>query len=212
MKTSPATKNWVAGNHQAILEKIHEPDINIALYDRETSLIEMEAQRLVTKNLDLTILGESMRVSDLIDESTELTGFNHLKTDVKHLLQLFEKVSGAKKFHVRLASVQSNMCQRFHTDVNDLRMLCTYVGPGTIWIKEEDLSDHELAALEGRDEVNIDSNRIQQSKTGQAILLKGAIYPKEGTKAVLHRSPSVEEIDTKRLLLRIDTDSFLSFE
>ena len=28
------------------------------------------------------------------------------------------------------------MCRRFHTDVNELRLLCTYSGPATLWLPE----------------------------------------------------------------------------
>ncbi|MGK0427956.1 MAG: hypothetical protein ACJAUR_002072 [Ulvibacter sp.] len=43
-------------------------------------------------------------------------------------------------------------------------------------------------------------------------MLKGAIYLSEGTKAVVHRSPTIEESVETRLLLRIDTNEFLNFE
>ena len=44
---------------------------------------------------------------------------------------------------------------------------------------------------------------------GDVVLLKGALYP--GANPILHRSPSIEELGKVRLLLRIDTNSFLNF-
>ncbi|HAA11799.1 MAG TPA: hypothetical protein DCE41_08925, partial [Cytophagales bacterium] len=61
------------------------------------------------------------------------------------------------------------------------------------------------------EELVLDADSIQQAETGAVIILKGAIYPKEGTQAVLHRSPTIEESGERRLLLRIDTDEFLNF-
>ena len=43
------------------------------------------------------------------------------------------------------------------------------------------------------------------------VLLKGALYPKAGTRAIVHRSPTIEESGEKRLLLRIDTNDNLNF-
>jgi hypothetical protein len=55
----------------------------------------------------------------------------------------------------------------------------------------------------------VNQNEIQQVEAGSALILKGAIYPKEGTRAIVHRSPAIEESGERRLLLRIDTNSFL---
>ena len=101
------------------------------------------------------------------------------------------------------------MCRKFHTDINDLRLLCTYIGPGTLWLPDEAV---DLKALQkGGDEqaLVVDEQQIQQVSTGDVVILKGALYPEANP--ILHRSPSIEESGEKRLLLRIDTNEFLNF-
>ena len=93
------------------------------------------------------------------------------------------------------------MCRKFHTDVNDLRMLCTYVGQGTLWLPDEAVKNEEYRTR--RDEIVIDEDLIQQALTGDVLILKGALYPEAN--AVIHRSPTIEETNERRLLLRIDT-------
>lgn len=50
---------------------------------------------------------------------------------------------------------------------------------------------------------------IQQAGTGDIVILKGALYP-DGH-AIMHRSPTIEEMGAARLLLRIDTNAFKPF-
>ncbi|MEM7381676.1 MAG: DUF1826 domain-containing protein, partial [Bacteroidota bacterium] len=97
---------------------------------------------------------------------------------------------------------------RFHTDINELRMLCTYVGAGTLWLPDDAVDRN--AYLSGKDNKDIvpDKNLIQQVCTGDVLILKGALYP--GSTPILHRSPSVTENDEERILLRIDINESLN--
>ncbi|MEO1712076.1 MAG: DUF1826 domain-containing protein, partial [Bacteroidota bacterium] len=126
-----------------------------------------------------------------------------LYEDISTLLNLFEDLTEASSFRLLLTTVTSDMCRKFHTDVNDLRMLCTYIGPGTLW-----LPDEAILQAKGRD-LQIDNRKIQQVATGDVVVLKGALYP-EAT-PILHRSPAIEEAGETRIVLRIDTNEFLNF-
>lgn len=211
MKTSLASKNWERGTTYEVLENIHEVEINIALFDRDIALFQEEAEVLIGRDTEFRAGGELDSILSVIDKSADLQNCPLIKQDISTLLQMFESVSGAKDFRLLLATVRNNMCRKFHTDINDLRMLCTYAGPGTLWIREDDLESTILDSYENGDDVLIKESRIQQADTGSVIILKGAIYPKEGAKAILHRSPTIEESGEKRLLLRIDTDEFANF-
>ena len=60
------------------------------------------------------------------------------------------------------------MCRKFHTDINDLRLLCTYFGPGTLWIKDNDFISKKNNALDFK----CDKENIQQVETGDISMLK----------------------------------------
>jgi len=124
--------------------------------------------------------------------------------DIQNLLHLFKEISNTKRFRLLLATIKTNMCTKFHTDINNLRMLCTYSGPGTLWLTEDNINRKALDAYEDNESIIIDKNSIEQTKTGSVVILKGAKYPKNATKAAVHRSPTIEESDEIRLLLRID--------
>lgn len=131
-----------------------------------------------------------------------------LYKDIECLLHLFKKISASENLSVLLETVNTNMCRRFHTDVNDLRLLCTYSGQGTLWLTEDNVNRNALDNSGNNEAIVIEENNIQQVETGDVVILKGSKYIQNDTKAVVHRSPSIENNKEKRLLLRIDTNEF----
>ena len=211
METAITTKNWAFGETPSVLNNIHKSEVNIAIFDRGISPLKQEVVGLLKSELEFRSSGSTETIFNDIANNIELSDCNLIKQDIKDLLQLFSKVTNAHSFRLLLASVRGDMCMKFHTDINDLRMLCTYEGPGTLWLTEDNINQEATDASGEDDCVVIDQNRIQQVKTGSVVILKGAIYPKEGTKPILHRSPSIEENGGERLLLRIDTNEFANF-
>lgn len=211
MITEAINTHRYANNHTKNLEQIHEKEINIAVYDRKIDFLTQEIITLLDHNIELRASGDTEEIFSII--SNELLHFNcfFLLTDIEQLLLQFSEISNAKSFRLLLATINTDMCRKFHTDINDLRLLCTYSGPGTLWLTEDNINHKALVSNLDNDSIVLDESRIQQAKTGSVIILKGAIYPKEGTSPIVHRSPTIEETGQKRLLLRIDTNEFLNF-
>ena len=101
------------------------------------------------------------------------------------------------------------MCRRFHTDINSLRLLCTYVGQGTLWVPDEMVNHKAFLNKGGNEEIVTDESQIQHAGTGDVIILKGALYPEANP--IVHRSPAIEGNGESRLLLRIDVNDGLNF-
>jgi hypothetical protein len=191
------------------LKHIHEKDKNIAIWERN---IDDLAESIRITELSLQ---EPLRVSGTFEDISEYLIQQYftnklldvyLKDDILKLLTIFQYVTGASTFQVLLAPVNTNMCRKFHTDINDLRMLCTYSGIGTLWLPDEEVNRSALdKCIDGACIVRDESN-IQQASKGDVLILKGAIYPQDDLLACVHRSPTIEEFGGKRLLLRIDTN------
>ena len=90
-------------------------------------------------------------------------------------------------------------------------MLCTYSGPGTLWLSEKNLNREALDYLKSNNSIVVNDDFINQVSTGSVAILKGGLYPRKGTKAIVHRSPNSQESQQKRLLLRIDTNELFNF-
>jgi len=112
---------------------------------------------------------------------------------------------------VRLEVLTRNACSRFHHDLNTLRMLCTYSGPGTFWVAREHVNVDALYALGGDIElanrrIVPDPGRVQQAAAWDILLLKGARFSEPDGIGAVHRSPPAATLGIPRLLLTIDAD------
>ena len=210
MQNQSAVKNWALGNELSILEDIHHEDVNIAIYKREVNQLDPDISTLLDRDFEFRASGD---IADILDQLSKDLGTDaeDLVKDAAELLANFKHFSGAASFRFLLATVKTDMCRKFHTDINDLRLLCTYSGPGTLWLTEENTNRRALGAYGGTESIVRDEKQIRQAETGDVLVLKGAVYPKDKTKAVVHRSPTIQDKGLKRLVLRIDTNEFLNF-
>jgi hypothetical protein len=205
--------NAVYASAPAGLAAIHEAEKNIAICERDTGYLKAAAATMLqVLEEDLKISGAPNDIMVQLDEwalHKDSSDIHVWVEDAKSLVQLFAQISGINDMRVLVAKVNHNMCRRFHTDINDLRLLCTYTGPGTIWLPEEIVDRKALESYKDNDCIVLDERLVQQAQTGAVVILKGAIYPSPNTRACVHRSPTVTESGALRLLLRIDTNEFL---
>lgn len=204
--------NASIGRDIKVLNDIHQDHINISIYERAFQPMRDEILQFLTQqDIRLKLTGDVEGLIQGFSDSLAEQDLPHdwFLNDFSTLLKSFEKITEAKVFRVFFATVTSDMCRRFHTDVNKLRLLCTYAGPGTLWLPEEAIDRYAHNSGKTNDEIVTNTQLIQQVNTGDVAILKGALYP--NAKAAMHRSPSIEEANEKRLLLRIDIDDPLKF-
>jgi hypothetical protein len=200
--------NAAIGTKPEVLHDIHSHQINIAVYERDISHLQKDINSCLLQSIELKCSGTVEEVRKNIESYFQKLSIHapELKADIVDLINLFGDISKTKSFKILLASVNTNMCRRFHTDRNDLRLLCTYSGPGTLWVPDEFVNRDALESFRDNDCILTDASQVQQAPTGSVVILKGAVYPKKGTLACVHRSPSIEESGETRFLLRVDTN------
>ena len=197
--------NATVGDDLRILENIHQEDYGIAICERDIQQLGDDISQAIERGIVVQIEGTTT------DIETKLGAYfienvphcKRLQRDVLDLVKTFEKVTEASSFRLSLSTVSGNMCRKFHTDINDLRLLCTYAGEGTLWVAE----DEESRVVDV--EAPINAEQIHQAQAGDVLILKGALYPNGNP--VLHKSPAIESTGQKRLLLRLDTNNVLEF-
>merc|ERR1712217_486685 len=79
--------------------------------------------------------------------------------DAEALLHALWTKTGAKVYQVRLEHVRGDTCQKWHRDMNTLRSIVTYVGPGTM------LAD-EAGVERGEDGAVLDVKESDESNQG----------------------------------------------
>lgn len=200
--------NWIINSNPQSLHKIHESGINISIFKRNISNLNNEINLLVNSFNSLSLNGTYQFITNSIKE--ELNKYPLISEDINSALLKYKEITKAKKFRLLFSTINSNMCKIFHADFNSVRLLCTYRGPGTLWLKKDNINREALNTRKGNDYIVINKKDIQQIQTGAIALLKGEKYSKFEN-GVIHKSPEIKEKNSSRLLLRIDTNEFLNF-
>ena len=187
-----------------ILNHIHQTSINLSIFERSVEASKEEINCFIQKNIQLKASGniEALEASLLAELKRLGLIEGYISKDFSNLLKRFQQLTKATSFRVLFAVVETDMCRRFHTDFNYLRLLCTYAGPATLWLPEAGADRQAHYAGEDNDSIVKDPSLIQQANTDDVLVLKGGMYP--NAKAIIHRSPTVQQHSQKRLLLRID--------
>ncbi len=211
VETTGQATNAAIGNDAKVLSEIHLASKNIAILQRDLSALNDMLLSLKERPVGLKANGTVEEITTSLKKyfDEELNGYTLILNDIVNVLSLFENLTQSSSFRLLLTIVDTDMCRRFHTDINHLRLLCTYTGQGTLWLPDEAVNIKALKSRNTELEIAKDKNQIQQAGAGDVVILKGALHP-EGN-AVVHRSPTIESSGEKRLLLRIDTNSFLNF-
>lgn len=134
-----------------------------------------------------------------------------LAVDAVSLGRLLCKFTGARRICASLATVDDDKCRKFHADYKALRLVVTYVGPGTECVPEGGLHRESLGVpLEDMDEANRlivpDENVVLHAAAGDVVILKGEAFPGNAGYGAVHRSPPIAARGLRRLVLKIDTD------
>lgn len=194
-----------------ILHDIHMKTKNIVVYQRGIPSLKRELDDDLTSRMEWRGSGTVEEIGLSLNRyfAKEFPSQLELRKDVLNLLGLFEKVTKVSSFRISLVTVNTNMCRRFHADNNELRMLCTYYGAGTLWLPNEAVDRQAYLTGKANRNILIDESHVQQVNTGDVVLLKGSLYP-EST-PILHRSPNIEENGERRILLSIDANEAINW-
>ena len=197
------------------LSAIRTTGVNLAVWERSesrccSSAIDslLSASEAVALDLDPAEKTEIEReVTRLVGRHGTTDAAGALALDIWNLVGLFCRIAGTKRARVRLERIQDDGCLLFHADTLLLRMLCTYAGPGTEWLENDNARYDELGS-QGRslEDANgaivIDPSRIQRVPPWHVALFSGRL--RLGTPPLIHRSCPVPTEREHRIRLCID--------
>lgn len=194
------------------MQEICSPAYNILTFSRPVQP-EIEAFVLHLSRLPLSPVRQTLPAAEIAQAMSDQlapacrgheAGFAALVEDIDRLARRFSEVARSPTLRLWFATVSDNMCRLFHTDAVALRLLCTYLGPGTQWVEENNVNWDRIN--EPRNEARVrDLEQVQQCAPFEVAVLKGAMYDHNDGQAVLHRSPSVAGGSATRVLLRLDS-------
>jgi len=206
-------EGMVIGKTEKVLSSILLDHHNFVLWERGLNTFldnwssELKWEKVIPLEATLGIEELDQFESDLLREikrwrtrSPDLN--NWIANDIRSIVEDFMLATHAKEVLLSFSVVATDMCRFFHADKNKLRLLCTYVGQGTLWLPNSNVGRHHLGAGINRD-IILDPLQVHQANQLDVLILKGDIWPDNSLGGAVHRSPALG-VGEKRLLLKLD--------
>ena len=198
----------VFGDTPAVLGDALIDGVNLAVWQRQLpSHIVDFAQALLALNEplaeSLTIEPDAhgaVQMPTLAAAYQGIAGHAGFVADVAWLASAYACLLEAKRIGVRLRVLDKPMCPRFHVDHVPLRLITTYAGAGSEWLREEAMPRHRLGEPGAEPS---DAASIEQLSAGEVALFKGEKWLGNEGAGIIHRSPSASPT-MKRLILTLD--------
>ncbi|HVK66140.1 MAG TPA: DUF1826 domain-containing protein [Polyangium sp.] len=193
------------GGDSDVLASIHEPPVNVAIWARPIPPVlgpEIAAWAGKKDAFEGIFDAAEIKAGRPFDPGDDTSP---LRSDIGRLLRRFADLARVRRIQVFFGAIRHDQCRKFHVDYVRLRLVTTYLGPGTEWLPEdvvrrEELAPAPLAPAEANRRIVRDPGKIRRANAGDVVLLKGERYP--GTeRAAVHRSPPIQELGVSRVVL-----------
>lgn len=203
------TRSQHQGATPKALSRILDDEINLAVWQRHMPLHIAEFARLLlslneplaeSSCLELADEDDEPDLSGLASGLRDLEGYEGFIADLKWLVSAFACLLGARRIGLRLRVLDKAMCTRFHVDHVPVRLITTYAGVGSEWLKEGAMDRRQLGQANAEP---ADTTQIQQLKSGEVALLKGEKWHGNEGFGLIHRSPQPAPGE-RRLILTLD--------
>ncbi|MEC9262457.1 MAG: DUF1826 domain-containing protein [Pseudomonadota bacterium] len=192
------------GGQADVLADIYEPQVNMAVWQRPLAgSVQRAVKQGINAGLKLNVT-EEVPVSEALKTLQANYSLSQwqpaLSEDVAALVDMFGCLFDTELVGLRLRTLNSAMCPKFHFDRVPCRLVMTYNGSGTQW-----LPNQCIAIKDGRLISDIDnhSKHINTLQEGEVALLKGSMWAGNEHTPLVHRSPQVKSSQS-RLLLTLD--------
>lgn len=202
-------RHCALGDEIAVLPRIFEDGINIAVMRRALSApltASARAQCRTERAWQLAWLGrpgDDLR-TDLLRQLPDPEAAGRLVEDIQLLAEAMTYLFDTDTVGIRLRLLDAAMCPRFHCDNLPVRLVTTYLGPGSEWVPEVAVNRAGLGAPRSeKPDIVDDPAAIQQLTAGDLALLKGSGWVGNEERGLVHRSPALGA-GQKRLMMTID--------
>lgn len=199
----------VQGDTPKVLTEILDDGVNLALWQRQLPAHIADFGRLLlslnqplAESLSLEMPGDDAEpnLHGLASGFSDLEGYEGFIADVSWLVSAFACLLGAQRIGLRLRVLDKAMCPRFHVDHVPVRLITTYAGIGSQWLKEGAMDRRQLGKPDAEPQ---DDSLIQQIASGEVALLKGEKWHGNEGFGLVHRSPQPAPGE-RRLILTLD--------
>ncbi|MEO1251335.1 MAG: DUF1826 domain-containing protein [Pseudomonadota bacterium] len=189
------------GSDPAVLSRIAEPTITLAIWRRQLAAdLKSAAAKISKRDVDLvTSLNpnsndDRQRFTGEIGTLADGAG-KALAHDLLDLAERYIKIIPGRTARIRFETVKDDGCRRFHLDNVAARLIVTYHGPGTQWVSP-------ALASTARERQSDYAGPLNSIRAGDVAIFRGK---KSGAAdLILHRSPPLTPVEGARLVAVVD--------
>jgi hypothetical protein len=207
---TPTLSPHVTGDRPTVLRNILNPGVNLCLWQRPTQtavireLSSLQASDLPDVRCSTSLDSFDDDVSTLLrQQGLDPLACKNWRVDLRRLADLYFNVSENRDVTLRLVTTDDDECRRFHVDRTQLRLLCTYLGPGTEWLTDEQVDRLAQSTGAPNDDI-IRFGEPSEFAPFWAGILKGDAYPGNAGHGLVHRSPQIGGSGKTRVLFCLD--------
>jgi hypothetical protein len=199
----------VMGVTPEVLSRALDDDINLAIWRRrlpahieDFSALVLSMNQPLAESITLDVEGGDVEpnLSGLATGYADLHGYEGFIADLSWLVSAYACLLGANSVGLRLRALDKAMCPRFHVDHVPMRLITTYAGVGSQWLKEDAIDRQRLGEVGAEPQ---DPRFIEQIECGDVALLKGERWRGNEGHGLVHRSPQLAG-NERRLILTLD--------
>jgi Protein of unknown function (DUF1826) len=208
--TAGGDPSFRVGSRAAVLLEVGRPGVDVSIWQRDVPPplarpLEAFVGTTETPSFDRIVAAETPAIDEAVSRVPAPLRAA-LASDMSWLLAYFAEVTCAARFRLFLGIVRDDQCRKFHVDAVAMRMVTTYVGPGTEWIPEASVDRDALGRMiERPSQANAAIARnpaaVCRAHRGDVLMLKGARHPDARGRGAVHRSPPIEQGGEHRFVL-----------
>ena len=210
MLTRPLVRPYpqqLFGDTPAVLGDALHDGVNLAVWRRslpqpvtDFACALLALGEPLAESLTLEPDAGDLRVLPLAESYWDIAGHAGFVADVAWLVSAFACLIEARRVGLRLRVLDKAMCPRFHVDHVPLRLITTYAGAGSEWLREDAMPRHRLGEPAAE---TTDMREIGHLHAGVVALFKGEKWQGNEGSGIIHRSPQVAPGE-RRLILTLD--------
>ncbi len=177
--------------HPSVLADIYQENCNLAAWHRTLSYeLNGDIKELISNKalFNYRTVIKPDEISEWLTNQWSDINCPHLIADIQNLVTMYADLFDVDKIGLRLELVNKTVCPYFHVDKVVSRLVTTYHGPATEWLREDN-TNHE--ALEQRRYADIvrDEKQLRQAMVGDVMVFKGESWQNSRVEPIVHRSP-----------------------
>lgn len=209
-RIQPPTDAIAIGTDIGVLDRARLAPVACAVWRRTPPLGVTAAARALTggEALDVHALGDGTGIADslavVLMQRAPRADLEPLLADIAALVDRFRRVMRLDAAMAQIETVEGDGCRFFHADRVYGRLLCTYVGPGTVIAPDAIVDRGALGQGDNAGVLRGGAEDLIQLEQGDVGIFMGDLAHGESGRGVVHRSPVIGDSGIVRLVLRID--------